>query len=83
MDWHEAALGALSLVCVIGGWTWNNTTKQLTQRSEKMSEYIAKLFEKLDAHSKDDADHFARVMDKMHDNHKEILMVLPKRSADR
>lgn len=56
MDWHEIALGVISLLTIVGGWTWMRTVRQLDRMDARM-----------DVHIEADRIEFSKIYDRIHD----------------
>lgn len=78
MEWQLIADAALGLLVLMGGWVWIDAVSKIT----KNTEYIGKLYEKLEAHSKEDTQQFAGVLKTMNDYHVETLTRISGRWQD-
>lgn len=91
MDWQDIAKWLWGLLVPAGWWIFNKQDKRIdaveaslkektdVSESEKHREYIAKLFEKIDEHSRRDEALFREVLTKMGDNQSELLRELNKK----
>lgn len=76
--WKQISGWLWALLLPIGAWAWKKQDAEIGLHRG----YFAKVFDKMEEHSRRDEELFRNVMEKMGDNHAEILRALGNK-ADR